>query len=68
MKLERFTYKLAFIWLCFRMVADIIGKMLDGLFKLTANLLQLAVRLALIAAVAAAAWWLWQTFGHKLPL
>lgn len=62
MKIERFTYRLAFVWLCFRMLADIIGKTINGTLNLIARvfhgLLDAIVHLAILAAVAAVILWL----------
>jgi hypothetical protein len=68
MSIEKFTYRLAFVWLCFRMVADMAGRILDGLFRLAGNVLHLAFSLVLVGMLAAGAWWLWETFGDKLPI
>jgi len=66
MKLERFTWKLAMIWLSFRMVADMIGRTLRGFVAFLGELVELTVRFAGLAIIAAGMWWGWQKFGHLL--
>ena len=68
MQLERFTWRNALAWINFRMVADVIGKTLNGFFSLANQLLDLGTRLIVFGLLAWAAWWLWETFGAKLPL
>ena len=62
MKIERFTYRLAFVWLCFRILADIIGKTVNGtmntLSRVFYGLLDALAHLAMLAAVAAVILWL----------
>ena len=62
MKIERFTYRLAFVWLCFRMLADIIGKTVNGALNLIGRmfhgLIEAVTQLTILAAVAALILWL----------
>lgn len=67
MRLENLTWRNALAWLNFRMVADAIGKTLQGFFTLANNILDLATRLILFGLLAWAAWWLWEKFGQTLP-
>ena len=61
MKIERFTYRLAFVWLCFRMLADIIGKTVNSALNLIGRMFltdQAVTQLTILAAVAAVILWL----------
>jgi len=59
MSIEKFTYRLAFVWLCFRMVADMASKLTNGLIALVGNIIHLAFSMLLMAAIIAGGWWIW---------
>jgi len=59
MSIEKFTYRLAFVWLCFRMVADMASKLINGLFALAGNIIHLLFSLLILAGLIAGGWWIW---------
>lgn len=61
MKLERFTWKLALIWASFRMVADMLHTLINGLVDLIATA-------ALLAAIGFGGYWLWGIIGPLVKL